>query len=141
MEWLNELAMTGASTLVGAITTQAWQSARSRFLAIFGEDTPGKGLARRLDDDESKLAGLDPQAQQQAREGLASEWQVRLKDLLSDHPEAGEALRAWTEQVRAQLPAVHQEWVQHNLARDQATQYNVQGGNQHIHHPGPGTHA
>lgn len=73
------------------------------------------------------------------RERLVPDWQVRLSDLLEEHPELAEELRELTSRVQAQLPAVQQAWVQarfevhagrdaYTAGRDQTITHHHRGG-------------
>jgi hypothetical protein len=73
-----------------------------------------------------------------AIEREARTWQQRFADLLQEFPEAVEELGEWAEQVRSELPAAQQSFVNTFLARDNSTQYNAPGGNMTIHHHQPG---
>ena len=74
----------------------------------------------------------------QAREDLLPTWRRRLADYLTQDPEAAQELRELVEQVQAKLPAQQQAWMQTNIAREHATQYIVQGGNQYVNPTGVG---
>jgi hypothetical protein len=135
---LETLAIAAATALVGAMATDVWQTARSGFARLFGRgDQRRQEVAdKRLDEAATKVA--EATDQERVRQELLAAWQVRLQDLLEEHPEAEDELRTLTEQVKTQLPAAQQAWVQHNIARDQGTVQAVQGGNQYIYGtPGP----
>jgi hypothetical protein len=133
---LETLAVAGATALVGAMATDAWQAARAGFAKLFGRGGQQKReLAdRRLDQAAAQVAHADHDNQDRVRGELLAAWQIRLQDLLDEHPDALEELRTLTAQVQAQLPAAQQAWMQHNLARDHGTVYGVQAGDQHIHY-------
>ena len=133
---LEALAVAGATALVGAMATDAWQAARAGFAKLFGRgDRQKLELAdRRLDQAAAQVAQADHNNQDRVRGELLAAWQVRLQDLLDEQPDAEEELRTLTAQIHAQLPATQQAWVQHNLARDHGTIYGVQAGDQHIHY-------
>jgi hypothetical protein len=133
---LEALAVAGAAALVGAMATDAWQAARVEFAKLFGRgDRQKQELAdRRLDQAAAQVTQADHDNQDRIRGELLAAWQVRLQDLLDEHPDLEEELRTLTAQVQAQLPATQQTWVQHNLSRDHSTIYGVQAGDQHIHY-------
>jgi hypothetical protein len=135
---LETLAAAGATALVGAMATDAWQAARAGFAKLFGRgDRRQQELAdRRLDQAGAQVAQADHNNQDHVRGELLAAWQVRLQDLLDEHPDAVEELRTLTAQIKDQLPATQQAWVQHNLARGHGTVYGVQAGDQHIHYHG-----
>lgn len=131
MEWLNELAMTGATTLVSALATQTWESARDGLVKVFtGTSADTDKLAQRANRDRAALAELDPGQAQQRTDELAIEWRGRLRDVLEEHPGVQAELAAWAERVRAELQAPAISNVQNNKARDDATIFAVQHGSQ-----------
>ena len=137
---LETLAAAGATALIGAIATDVWQAARSGFARLFGRGDQRRQelVDKRLAEAATQVTQADPSDQERARQELRAAWQVRLRDLLEEHPGAEEELRTLTEQVQAQLPAAQPAWVQHNLAREHGTVYGVMGGNQYIYGtPGP----
>jgi hypothetical protein len=138
MAVLETLVVAGASALIGAIATDAWQTARSGFAKLLGRgDRQKQELAdRRLDEAAAQVAQAGHDNQDRVRGELLAAWQVRLQDLLEEHPDAMDELRILTAQVQAQLPAAQQAWVQHNLASGHGTVYGVQAGDQHIHYHG-----
>jgi hypothetical protein len=69
----------------------------------------------------------------EVRQSLAPVWRLELAALLRQHPDAEDELRALVAQIQKALPVAQQTWVQTNIAREQATQYNVQHGNMHVH--------
>lgn len=137
-EGLEALVAAGGSAIVGAMATDAWEFTRSRVASLFG-----RGDARRTQVIEGQLeedAGMlerttDPD---QARQELLPAWRRRLTDYLTQDPEAAQGLRELVEQVHAKLPAQQQAWMQTNIAREHATQFIVQGGNQYVNPTGAG---
>jgi hypothetical protein len=132
-EWILQLAAKGGAALVGAAATDAWQSARSGVVRLFG-----RGGSRRqelaeawLDEDAAVLVDSEPAERERLRSELARAWQQRMADLLGEFPEAREELEAWADQVQGELPAAEQSWVQTNVAGRDA--YVVQHGNQYFH--------
>jgi hypothetical protein len=122
------LAMTGASTIVAAMATSAWQVARDGVVRLFhGRGHALPGIEAQLDGD-AAVVERDEDADG-AREDLAGAWKRRLAALLNEHPEAGEDLRALVEQVVGQLPQARQGWVQTNIARQGGQVFAAQGGN------------
>jgi hypothetical protein len=133
LEELAALAAAGGSALVGAMATDAWQATRSRVARLFGRGGPHRqvSIAAQLDDNAALVAQAeDPD---EVRQRLAPVWRLQLEALLRQHPNAEDELRALVAQIQEALPAPQQTWVQTNIARDHATQYNVQHGSLHIH--------
>ena len=131
------LAMTGATTIVAAMATGAWQTARSGVMRLFrhgGEDGQA-AVAAELDGHAALVARADDA--EQTRRGLAAAWQVRLADLLSQHPETTGELRSLVDRIGAQLPRAEQSWVQTNIARDGGQVFAAQGGDVIVHSTPP----
>ncbi|HEU0087214.1 MAG TPA: hypothetical protein VFQ77_06150 [Pseudonocardiaceae bacterium] len=137
-EALAALAGAGGTALVGAMATDAWQATRSGVARLFGRGGPArqKAIEAQLDSNATLVAQAeDPD---EVRQSLAAVWRLELAALLRQHPDAEDELRALVAQIHEELPAPQQTWVQTNIARDQATQYNVQHGNLHVHPGGTG---
>ncbi|WP_281904717.1 hypothetical protein [Phytohabitans aurantiacus] len=93
-------------------------------------------IARWSDETATAIEAASPADRDAERQRLAMVWVNRLKDLLEEHPELQAALRAWADQIRQDLPAVQQTWVQHFVASDHANQYNAPHGAITVHHHG-----
>jgi len=121
MDTAAALAMAGATTLVGAMATDAWQWARSAFGRLLGQgDEQTREVAqRRLDraSAEVEAAGLADRDGVRAR--LAGAWQVRLADMLEERPEVGVELEQVIDDLRRRLPPAQQTWIQHVTASGQ----------------------
>lgn len=130
LDWLLPIVAAGGSAFVGAAATDAWQSARSGAVRLFGRGGQRRqDAAERWADQTAAEIEQAPEAERALlRERLALTWQQRLADLVEEYPEIGEELQAWVQQVQAQLPSAQQTWVNTFLARDHATQYNAPGG-------------
>jgi hypothetical protein len=126
------LAGTGARTLVAAMTTDAWHTARAGFLRLFGRaEEPPQRVEVQLDGNAALVAqAADPVG---LRQGLAAIWQAEIESLLRSHPEVADELGALLAEVRAELPRSLQSFVQTNVARDGGTVFAVQGGNMVVH--------
>lgn len=146
VEWIAAAAAAGGTALIGAAATDAWQTAREGVVKLFARG--GKRRAElvrdRLDRDVAVIEAAGPGERDEVRAQLLPEWQMRLADLLEEFPDARDELRAWAEQVRAQLPAAQASWVQNNTAREHGTVFAVQHGSQSVYQgpaaagPGPG---
>jgi hypothetical protein len=126
---LEELAMAGATALLGAAATDAWKAARAGFARLLGQDDQRREelVYSRLDAVAAQLEHADPAERDQLRAALLPEWQARLHELLQKHPAAAEDLRSLNERVREQMPPAQQVWVQRNTVSGHAQQYNSQG--------------
>jgi len=71
------------------------------------------------------------------RERLLPFWQTRLTDLLDEDPDTADLLRRLRDELRAQLPAPQQQWVQNVIASGQGAAYGAQGGNVNVYHYAP----
>ena len=124
--------MTGASTIVAAMATSAWQVARDGVVRLFhGRGHALPGIEAQLDGD-AAVVERDEDADG-VREDLAGAWKRRLAALLDEHPEAGEDLRALVEQVIGRLPQAQQGPVQANIATQGGQVFAAQGGNVVVH--------
>jgi hypothetical protein len=130
---MEALAMTGATTLVAAMATGAWQGARAGAARLFhrgGHALPE--IEGRLDSDaEIVKQAKDPDG---ARADLAGGWKQRLALLLREFPDARADLAALIDQVRGELPSAQAGWVQTNLATDHGVVNAVQHGNLNTFH-------
>ena len=133
---LETLAAVGGTALVGAMATDAWHVVRDSVAHIFSR----QGAQRRavieaqLDSNVVLVEGAsDPE---RVRRGLVPLWQMELARLLEEHPDAEAGLEELIAYVREALPAGQQQWLQTNLARDNARLFAVQGGNI-IYHESP----
>jgi hypothetical protein len=142
-----DLAMTGASAIVAAMATSAWQAARDGVVRLFrgrGDDLPA--IEARLDSDAAVVERVEDNVG--AREDLAGAWKRQLAKMLNEHPEAAGDLRALVEQVGKLLPQERPGSVQTNIARGGGTVIAAQYGNVFAHRvspaaaqpPGPGEH-
>ncbi|MGH4021218.1 MAG: hypothetical protein ACRDT0_18715 [Pseudonocardiaceae bacterium] len=132
-EALAALAEAGGTALVGAMATDAWQTTRSGVARLFGRDGSARQAAVEAQLDGNAALVAQAEDPDEVRQSLAAVWRLELAALLRHNPGAEDELRALVAQIREALPAAQQMWVQTNNARDQATQYNVQHGNLHVH--------
>jgi hypothetical protein len=135
------LALTGGTTVVAAMATDAWQTVRDGIARLFrrgGVDQPAV-ITSELDGHAALIARAeDPEA---ARGRLAQVWQLHLEDLLRRCPEAEAELRVLVERANAMLPQAQATWVQTNIARDNGHVFASQGGNVVVHQGTPGQSA
>jgi dsRNA-specific ribonuclease len=135
--WLVQLATSGATTLIGAAATDAWQQARAGFARLLGRGDADKQAlaARRLD---ALTAAVSEAAEpDKVREQMLPVWQTRLTDLLEEDPAAADLLRALRDELQERLPAPQQQWVQNVTASAPgAVAQGVVFGNIHNHPAG-----
>ncbi|MFY1691106.1 hypothetical protein [Plantactinospora sp. WMMB782] len=93
-DWMT-LATAGATALVTAVATDAWDGVKTGFARLFGRgDAERTAVAqRRLERVENELVGRSGAELEAARDEIASQWRGRLADLLEDHPEAAGELQ------------------------------------------------
>lgn len=98
----------GGTTLVSAMATDAWQTARTAFARLLGRgDQARQALAeKRLDESAGQLTGLAGTDLESTRAALLPAWQTRLADLIEEHPELADELGQVTAQVQERLAAV-----------------------------------
>jgi hypothetical protein len=140
VEALAALAAATGSAVVAAMATDAWQTTRDGVARLFGRGGPQRrsGIEAQMDAD----AALVEQASDrvQVRQGLAPSWQEEVARLLEEHPDVEPELRDLIARVQETLPAEQTRWVQSPTARDNSTQFNVQGGKQEINYYGSDPH-
>lgn len=127
------LTMTGATTIVAAMATEAWQSTRTGVNRLFRRGAPAQraAVSARLDGD-AELVGQAVDAEG-FRQSLVPAWQLQLNALVAEHPDAAEELVALVEQVRDALPADRACQVQQNIARDRGQVFASLGGDVIVH--------
>ncbi|MEY2230550.1 hypothetical protein [Streptomyces sp. BF23-19] len=137
---LSALAMTGATTIVAAMATDAWQNTRAGTHRVFrragATEAEGAALLTLLDADAELVDGAAADEDAGAvRADLAPSWNRRLTALLRDHPEAAADLR----ELLASAPGAGNStsWVQNVRVSGHGHAYPVQGGNIVIHNTGP----
>jgi hypothetical protein len=126
-DWIAVAASAGGKALIGAAASDAWQTARDGMVKLFarGGKRRAEVVRDHLDRDVAVIEAADPGERDEVRAQLLPGWQVRLADLLEEFPEVREDLRAWVEQVSAQLPVAQTSWVQNVTAT--ASGANAQG--------------
>ncbi|MFD0579543.1 ATP-binding protein [Dactylosporangium darangshiense] len=127
-ETLAALATAGATTVVGAMATDAWNAAKNGIVGLFGRaglreqqvvETQLERHARQV------ASAVDMDA---TRRRLAAAWEVELESLLASDPDIVEELRTLITSIQDQLPQGQRTWVQTNIARDHGHVFAVQGG-------------
>ncbi|MET9218925.1 hypothetical protein ABZX65_09165 [Streptomyces sp. NPDC003300] len=136
IESLATLAAAASTTLVAAMATDAWQTARTGILRVLrrGSEHEPAALAAQLDSEAALVVAADDAGA--ARESLQPGWRLRLEQFLRDNPEAAEAIRELTVRLEAELPGSEQQWVRYHQnveAHDNARAFGVQNGNVIIH--------
>jgi hypothetical protein len=129
-DWLVPVVSAAGAALAGASATDAWQSARSGVVRLFGRAGQRQAeLAQAwAEETATEIAAASAEERPQLVQQWAETWQRRLAGLIEEYPELADELQKWARDLRAQLPSAQQEWVNTFVARDHATQYNAPGG-------------
>jgi len=125
---LDSLVALAGNTLVAAAVTDAWETARHRFARLFGRGKPDPATERRLDATRSQLGDAPAAGLEKVKADLASQWALRLIDLLEDDPDVERELRALVEEVGALLPAGAVSAVGHSVAAGGNVNVRADGG-------------
>jgi|GEM_PF-6876136 len=128
------LAVAGASALVNAMVTDGWEGVRKKIATLFGrgDHKQAQDALTRLDRSQAELVRRSGEDLAHAQQVQATRWQARLEDLLEEHPDAAQDLRAIVAEITAAGLGTSARIQQHVQAYDQA-QVAVQGqGVQHI---------
>jgi hypothetical protein len=137
-DWLQQLATSGATTLVGAAATDVWQQARKGFARLLGRSDSGQEelAAKRLDALTAAVEQADVSERDMVRRLLLPAWQTELRDLLKEDPTTANTLRGLRDELQALLPTAQQQWVQHiNASAPGAKAQGVMFGNIINHDP------
>ncbi|MFI2763583.1 hypothetical protein ACH5A3_32740 [Streptomyces echinatus] len=127
---MTTLALTGATTVVAAMATDAWGTSRTAVAGLFRREGQDRQTAieGQLDSD-ADLVAQDDDAEG-ARRDLVPIWHRRLATLLNrQYPGAADDLRVLIAQMQAALPPAQQQGVQTNIARDNGQVFASRGGN------------
>lgn len=128
---VEEYITAAADVLVGAAGTEAWDSARAEFGEVLvRENRVGEVKVRRwLDELAGRAEGTDPGERAEILSSERHYWFARLRDLAADEPAIVEELRTVVARLKERAPAEKQEWVQHNVAKDNSRLFATQHGN------------
>ncbi|OMI84591.1 hypothetical protein BSZ07_38090 [Streptomyces sp. M1013] len=128
---IQTLAMAGATTIVAAMATDAWATARDRAVELFHRRSPDRQADIEAQLDANAALVTRAGDGERARGTLIQLWQLELEGFLADYPDAAGDLSALAAEIRTALPAAQQQWVQNNTARDDSVVNAVQHGSQH----------
>jgi len=100
----SSLAVLASDTLVAAAVTDAWETARRKFVGLFARRSRAQAelAERRLDATREQLTGTAGSGQE--RDRVAAQWATRLADLLGEDPGAAADLQVLVEEIQALLP-------------------------------------
>ncbi|MFK0255154.1 hypothetical protein [Streptomyces sp. NPDC090445] len=111
---MEDIVTAAAASLLGAVTTDAWQQARAGVIALWrrarpapqdpaGRPEDGARTERELDAElvvlRSRLAEARHSGDTAAEEALASDWRHRFRELLQRHPELVDPIRQLIEEL------------------------------------------
>nr|WP_206324382.1 hypothetical protein [Streptomyces sp. HNM0574] len=102
------MAATAGSALVTQLTTEAWQGARDRFVALWRRARPerAEGLAAEIEATRDDLLAADEAGDPDTAPELSAEWQGRIRRLLAARPDVADELRTLLEELAPpQAPA------------------------------------
>lgn len=120
------LAMTAATTIVAAMATSVWQTAKSGIANLFRRHGAAQHeIEARLDSSAARVR--DAAAPEVVRDAQITRWREDIEDLVRDHPHVEDELRTLVNEIRPQLPPVRQRWIQHIEARDGGLAVGAQG--------------
>jgi hypothetical protein len=128
------LATSGATAVVAAMATDAWDSARAGVIRIFRRDDgePHPNTEAQLDADQMLVAEAGDGADD-TRQDLVPAWRRRLQNLLKDHPEKEGELRTLVADLENSLGPDQRRWVQNITAHDHGVAFGAQHGDVHFH--------
>lgn len=136
---LAALATAGATVLIGAMVSDAWNGVRPRFARLFGRGDSGQDAAQlaRLDRDHTHLQSLPLAARDEQGAALAAQWTVRLLDLVEAEPDVAVALRELIAWWRGEYPEpARAEGIRQQAKASGHARITQVGGNQVTLRPG-----
>ncbi|NED92009.1 hypothetical protein G3I76_69585 [Streptomyces sp. SID11233] len=100
---LAALAGQAASTVVNGMATTAWEQVQQAVVQLWRGVRPGgaDGVAGDLNHVRAEVLAARQNRNSGAENALVSEWQLRLRRLLADHPELVPAMEQLIDEVRA----------------------------------------
>jgi hypothetical protein len=124
-----ELASLAASTMVSMAATDAWEAGKRGFARLLGRGDPERAqlAERRLEETQDQLASVGDAAEQ-VQERLQAAWQIRVTDLLEEHPDLAGDLRALVAQIQSKLPAGTVSAASHGVAAGRDISITASGG-------------
>jgi hypothetical protein len=102
---LDALAALAANTLVTVALSDTFEALKAKVTRLFGRGNPDPAAGRRLDTTRRQLAATAPEDLKGAQATQVRQWETRFADLLADHPEAAQELRALLAEFGANSPA------------------------------------
>jgi hypothetical protein len=110
------LAMTAATTIVAAMATSVWDTAKNAIANMFRRHAQQE-IETRLDRSAERVRAAGES--EVVRDTQIARWREDIEDLVRDHPHVEDELRKLVDEIQTQLPPVQQRWmIQHIEARD-----------------------
>jgi hypothetical protein len=102
------LATLAGNAVVTAVTTDAWESLKGKFVHVLGRGNPkSEQLAEgRLEETREVLARASDTDLDRVRAAQADRWAGRLADFLEESPDAADELQRLVDEVQALPPGV-----------------------------------
>ncbi|WP_405681892.1 hypothetical protein [Streptomyces sp. NBC_00057] len=135
---MDPVVLAAGTALVSAMTTDAWQQARTAAIAWWRQARPDRAgqVENDLDGARIQLLAARDTGDEDTEQAMIGAWQLRLHQLLAEDPALAEGLRRLLEShLQPALPTSEQNQigsiVQRAEARDNARVY-MAGRDQHI---------
>jgi hypothetical protein len=128
-EALAALAAAAGTSLVSAMTADAWVEVKTRFGKLLGRGDPEQEARQegRLERSREELTGAVADQVEQVRAGQEAAWRVRFADLLEEEPERETELRAVLDFLAERVPVAASRMTQVNAQAFDHAQQAVQG--------------
>ncbi|MFF4606026.1 hypothetical protein ACFY12_25200 [Streptomyces sp. NPDC001339] len=110
---LAQLAQTAGTTVVALMATEAWRSTRDGVVTLWRRVFPARAdeVEAALDDTRADIVLAREQADADAEEALAAEWNGRLRRLLAAQPEVAQELDQLLREAHGRLSAGEQSLI------------------------------
>jgi hypothetical protein len=133
------LVSTAATTVVGALATDAWEQAKRAVGALWGRVHPERAetVEAELAEVRSGVLAAREAGDERAELDLVAEWQGRLGRLLTAEPGLAEELRTVIDDLNRALPEAERtaiSRIQMHATASGNAQVNQAGRDQHIRH-------
>ncbi|MFC9269130.1 hypothetical protein ACFTXJ_15340 [Streptomyces zhihengii] len=132
------LALTGGSTVVAAMATDAWPVAREGTVRLFARRSEEQSAIVEVQLDSNAALVARSADAERVRAVLVPVWQLELESLLTDHPGLVDELGVLIARLESALPQAQQTWVQTGIAKDNAQLFQAMRGNVIVHQDEPG---
>lgn len=92
---MDAIALAAATALVGAITTDAWQQARSALVVLWRRVRPQEAAAvdAELAESRTRVLAARRAGEADAEQAVVAHWRARIRSLLREHPSVADDLR------------------------------------------------